>query len=278
MDWKSLASKKVAGIPVLYLAAAVVVVFAVWAWQMKSSPTEEATGDENTTAENVPSDGEDLAAADYSGLNGSGTVTVVQQATPTETESVKQTNDDWLRAGVAYLVERKEATAGEAQVALTNYIEGNDLTYEQGQLRDSALAKLGLPPEPITSLGSVGSQTVAPAQRQFSLFPGKHTVKGTNDNSASKLASLYYGNGDANHALKIVATNVRYGNGASYPVGTVIAIPAWKEPRYVTVTKTTRTPTIIAAKNGIQGGAPIIEALNPGKSTPYAVGTKIRIW
>lgn len=275
MNFKEIASKKIAGIPVLYLVAGAVVIFAVWAWQMKSSPAEEVTGDENTTAENVSVSEDDSAVADYSGLAPTGTVTVVQQPTA-ETESVKQTNDDWLRAAVTYLIDEKKATPGEAQTAINNYLEGNDLTFEQGVLRDAAITKLGLPPERIAVLGTVSAQAAPPAQRQFNNFPGKHTVKGSNDNTASKLAALYYGNGDSLRTQKIVATNPNLGTGAGYNVGTVISIPAWREPAYYTVTKTgPKTATKVGAVNGIS--AQVLQALNPGKSSPYAVGTKLRV-
>lgn len=275
MTWKEIASKKVAGIPVLYLGAAAVVIFAAWAWQMKSSSQEEATGDENTTTENVPSSPDDTPAADYEGFVPQGTVTVVQQNPTTEEESVKQTNDDWLRAAVTYLVDEQKVTPGDAQAAITNYLEGNDMTYEQGQLRDAAIRKLGLPPERISNLGNVGAKAEAPAQRQFSVFPGRHTVKGSNDNSASKIANLYYGSGDAAHTVKIVAANSKYGTGTSYNVGTVIYVPMWVTPRYHTVTKSTQYPGQVASKNGIPYAEVI--ALNPGVVAPYKIGTRIRI-
>lgn len=273
MDWKTLSSKKVAGIPVLYLAAAAVVVFAVWAWQMKSAPKEDTA---EPVAETDPSVEDDAGAADYSGLNTGGTVTVVQPPA-TETESVKQTNDDWLRAAVSFLVDEKKATPGDAQTAINNYLEGNDLTYEQGLLRDAAITKLGLPPERISVLGTVSAQASPPAQRQFNNFPGKHTVKGGNDNSASKLAALYYGSGDALRSQLIAAGNASLGTGAGYNVGTVVAIPAWREPSYYTVTKTgPKTATKIAGINGIS--VTTLQALNPGKGGgPYAIGAKLRV-
>ncbi len=274
MNWDAIRSKKIAGIPVLYLALGAVIVFAVWAWQMKSSTGEEATGDEGTTGENVPESDADSPAADYSGLATTGTV-VVQQPGPVEEESVKQTNDDWLRAAVSYLIAEKKVTPGDAQIAITNYLEGNDMTYEQGALKDAAISKLGLPPERISTLGNVATKADPPAQRQFNAFPGKHTVKGSNDNTAAKIAQLYYGNSGSPYVLKIVAANSQFGTGASYNVGTVLHIPKWVEPRYYTVTSKTRYPGDVAKKNGIPYD--VVIALNPGKTAPYAVGTKIRI-
>lgn len=269
MDFKAIASKRVAGIPVLYLGVAAVIVLGVYAWQMKAAPTVEETVEENT-----PQEGDDTSAPDYAGLVPSGTVTVVQPA-PTETEVVKQTNDDWLRAAVSYLMSEKKVTAGEAQAAITNYLEGNDMTFEQGALRDAAITKLGLPPERVSSLGNVGTKSEAPAQRQFSAFPGRHTVKGGNDNSAAKIATLYYGNSGVDYVNKIVAANHKFGTGTGYNVGTVIYVPKWVTPRYFTVTASTRNPGAVAKKNAIPYDE--IIALNPGKVAPYAIGTRIRL-
>ncbi len=271
MDWKSLVQKRIGGVPVLYIAAAFVVILAVVAWKMK--PTEEVTGDEATTPENVPESADDPAGADYSGLATQGTVTVVQGGTTADEESEKETNDDWERAAVSYLIEAKLATAGAAQTAINKYLEGADLSYDEGALRDAAVTKLGLPPEKLTTVGQVG---LAPAQKQFSNFPGKHTVKNVNDNTAAKLAQLYYGNGDQAHALKIVAANSSLGpNGTTYSVGASVNIPRWENPRFYTITKTTQWPSQVAAKNGMTVES--FTFLNPGLVAPYKVGSKVRV-
>lgn len=270
MDFKSIAAKRVAGIPVLYLAAAAVVLFAVWAWKMKGSAPEETVSEESTTEETAA--GTD---PDYSGLATTGTVTVVQNGA-TETEVEKQTNDDWLRAAVKFLMEEKKVTAGEAQTAISNYLEGNDMTYEQGQLRDAAVSKLGLPPERIATLGNVANKAEAPGKRQFTNFPGKHTVKGSNDNSPWKLSGLYYGGSDWVRASQIAASNPSLGNpAATYPVGAVVTIPAYSPPRYATVNSTTRTFATMARKNGLSVGA--LKNLNANTAEPFLVGAKIRV-
>lgn len=271
-NFQEFAKKRVFGVPVLYLALAGVIVLAVVAWKMKPAE-EEVTGDENTTPDNVPVSDEDSAAADYSGLNGTGTVTVVQNGSTTDEEAVKETNDDWFRSAVAYLTQEKKATVTEAQQAINKYLEGADLTYAEGQLKDAAVLKLGLPPERLTTVGTVGA---APAQKQFNNFPGNHTVKGSSDNTASKLAALYYGNGDTSHALKIVLHNAVKGpNGTTYNVGDTIKIPAWENPRYYTITKTTQWPSQVAAKNGISVSG--FTYLNPGLVAPYKIGSKVRV-
>lgn len=270
MNFSTIASKKVAGIPVLYLGAAAVVLFAVWAWKMKGS---EVTADEvsaEANADGAPAEAE----PDYSGLTPTGTVTVVQPETATE-ESVKQTNDDWLRAAVTFLIEEKKATPGEAQTAITNYLEGNDLSYDQGLLRDAAIGKLGLPPEKISSLGSTGTKADPPFQRQFTNFPGKHTVKGKNDHTPWQL-SAYYGNPVWANANLIAAANPTLGPpSAIYPTGVTVNIPTFTPPSYVTVNSATRSFTAMAKKNGVSVG--YLKNLNANTSEPFLVGSKIRV-
>jgi hypothetical protein len=270
MNFQEIASKKVAGVPVLYLAAAFVAILAFVAWRMKpSAPEEEPTGDEGTTPDNAPTGEDDV---DYSGLNTNGTVTVVQ-GPPVAEEATKQTNDDWERAAVDYLVDAKLATPSEAQNAIRKYLEGNDLSFEEGALKDKAIMKLKLPPEPLTTLGNVGQ---APGQKQFSNYPGRHTVKGSNDNTASKLAMIYYNSGSSPYAAEIVAANSALGpSGTTYAPGTSVTIPKWTGIRYYKTTKSTLWPSQVAAKNGLSYAQ--IIALNPGKTAPYKLGEKIRV-
>ncbi len=270
MTFQEFTRKKVVGVPVLYLLAAGAVILGIVAWKMKPAPEEKVTEDPNAAGGDTdPLTG---AGSDYSGLATQGTVTVVQQGTQTEQESEKQTNDDWERAAVAFLIEDKKVTATDAQNAISKYLEGADLTFEEGSLKNAAIAKLGLPPERLSSVGSVGTQ---PAQKQFSLFPGKHTVKNTNDNTAAKLAQLYYGNSGQVYVDLIVSQNYSLGRG-TYNPGTVVTIPTWYEPRYIVVSKSTGVyPSTVGAKNGVSYQQ--IEGLNPGVKAPYAMGQKIRI-
>lgn len=268
-SFSELAQKKVAGIPVLYVAGAFVVILAIVAYKMKPASSEDSGPVDETQGESPDQTG---GAADYSGLETQGTVTVVQ-GSPNTSEPVKATNDDWERSAVEYLIEAKLATPSDAQVAIHRYLEGADLTYEQGKLKDAAITKLKLPPEPLTTIGTIGN---APAQKQFSNYPGKHTVKGSNDNTPYKLAGLYYGSTNAEHANRIVASNAKLGPvGTTYSAGSVIYIPAWVTPRYYVITNTTRYPGAAAAKNGIPYDAFL--ALNPGLVAPYKVGSKVRV-
>jgi hypothetical protein len=267
MTFEEFSKKKVLGVPVLYLAAAAAIILGVVAWKMKPTPEEVVTDPDPSAEEEDPLGG---AGSDYSGLATQGTVTVVQGGSSDQQEAKEETNEDWEKAAVAYLIADKNATAQDAQAAISKYLDGADLSYEEGQLKNAAVAKLGLPPERLSNVGSVGT---LPAQKQFSLFPGKHTVKGSNDNTPGKIAQLYWGKNDGD---KIVSANYKLGPvGTTYAVGTVVSVPSWYEPRYYTVTKTTQYPSQLASKNGSPYDQVI--ALNPGKIAPYAVGSKIRI-
>ncbi len=264
-SFQEIASKKVAGVPVLYLAGGFVVILAIVAWKMKPTTTDAGPVDE---AQGVAPDLTD-GAADYSGLATQGTVTVVQ-GTTTDTEAVKETNDSWERSAVDYLVEAGLATPSAAQAAIHKYLEGADLSYEEGQLKDAAIRKLKLPPEPLVSIGSIGTQ---PAQRQIGTLPGKHTVKGSNDNGLTKLAQLYYGRSDTPYTTLLTAANPTLPRYGQYNPGTIVNIPAYTEPKYY-VAGSLDAKTI-AAKNGIS--TTTLGLLNPGMSFPVKKGTKVRV-
>lgn len=272
-SFNDLAKKKVAGVPVLYLAGAFVIILAIVAWKMKpSTPAPVASPADGGTDPNASPDG---SPADYAGLSTHGTVTVVQ-GTQTADPVVKQTNEDWYRAAVDYLVTSNLASPSQAESAMSKYLNGDNLSFPEGELKDKAILKLKLPPEPLATIGVISPASPAPAQRQFSNFPGGHTVKGPNDNTPSALAQLYYSNGDAVHSALIVQQNARLGTGSvTYPPGTAVVIPAWHDPKYYTTTKDGYTASGVAAVNGTT--ATSIDILNPGMSFPVKKGTKVRV-
>lgn len=268
MNFKEIAQRKVIGVPLLYWALAAVAVLAYFAWKMvpyTKNAEEEDVGD---TASEVG------AGADLSDLETTGTVVVQPQAQPVA-EVIEETNEKWLKAALDHVVrEKKMATFGDAQVALQKYLDGEDLTFDQGKIRDAAIDKLGIPPE---SLGKVGITASAPAQKQFNNFPGKHTVKGPNDNTAYKLAGLYYGNTGADYANRIVEMNTSLGPvSTTYAVGTVVNISGWTYPNYYTVTGKNKDQyfSTLAKKFGLSVAQ--VQALNPTLTQPIKVGTRVR--
>lgn len=261
--------KKVAGIPVVYIGGAAVVVLAIVAYRTPNTNAAAATATDAAATDASTTDESSI----YGSLATNGTVTTAPVDTSTSTPAVEATNDSWLRSSVADVVKANIATAGDAQAALSKYLSGDNLSFQEGQIRDYALKTDGLPPEPLTTVGTVSG---APAQKQFSVFPGTHTVKGANDNTPTKLAVLYYGNGDANHVNSIISRNFNLGPiGTTYNVGTNVLIPEWTTPRYFTVVKGYQYPTQIAAKNGISYAQ--LLGLNQGVVFPAGIGAKIRV-
>lgn len=265
--------KRFLNIPVMYWLAAGVIALAIFAWRLKPATTEEV-GD---TGSDPGAEGglNDPTTADYDNLLPSGTVIVQPQPKPAE-EAVQQTNESWAQSAIQLLIDDDQADPGDAQTAIMLYLQGAELTIDQAKLRDYAIRKLKIPPEPIDTVGTTKPQ---PARRQFTNFPGKHTVKGNDDNTPEKLSALYYGSGKWKlGANKIVQFNHTLGPATTtYPVGTTITIPEWREPVYYTATATTNTAAKIAARYKPNLTAAMVNDLNPGMSFPVKPGTKVRV-
>jgi len=155
-DIQAILKRKVAGVPVLYLAAGFVAVLALYAWKTKST-----TGTQNA----AQSESDVMAgAADTSQLFPStdlGTVYVQPADSLTGTDNAAQgyaTNDDWLKAAADYLIKNKGVTPGEAQAALQAYLDGNTMSYKQSALKDAAIVAIGYPPY-LPSIGGTEPQT-----------------------------------------------------------------------------------------------------------------------
>jgi hypothetical protein len=267
-DIKTLKDKKVFGVPVLYLALLVVVVLAYFAWKLKPFREDPVTPDDATGDDEAA---QDAANADYSSLATNGTVTVSQQGSPDiTTPVVVATNERWLSNGVNFLTSKGLATGGDAQEALQMYLNGDQLSYKQGQLRDAVIAQYGLPPEQI----STGGTSAKPAQRNGNP-PTTHTVSVPgSDDTYPRLAQLYYGKSDTAATNLIVGANRGIPIGGSLPVGTKVKIPAWTAPKWYTTTSS-MTATDIAKKNGIS--TPQVEHLNPALGFPVPKGTRVRV-
>lgn len=344
MDIKTIAKKKIVGVPVLYLAGASVIILAIVAWKMKPNLTSAVTsGDGTETADGAPDAGGDpngTTSDPYASLRTNGTVTTAPVDT-TNAPGVVTTNEEWLKTATqaiadststtpldaqqalqAYLNGDKLTSAQQAIVnlaivkagqapdtpapptpevvtdttnqqwirngvtlanaqglspstavnALTKYIEGEDRSYNEQIFVDRVIKQYGLPPESTTSGGKIGTK---PALKQFTNFPGTHTVKGSNDNSLKLLANLYYGLSTAEAINYLHAANPGLPNPGPYAVGTGVKVPAYKTPAYFTTTVAAHTLSVIAKKNGLTNA--MILALNPGMSNTPKVGTKVRI-
>lgn len=276
MNFSELIRKRIAGVPVIYIAAAAVIILAIVAWRMKPNTDITDTGadvvGDPSAGSDLPTEGDDP----YTGLATQGTVTVVQQ--PAQTAPVvEKTNETWVKDGAEWIVAHPTAdltASGTSAVsALNRFLQGEDLSYEEGRIVNAVIREKGQPPE---GTGSVGKISDAPGQKQFTNFPGNHTVKGPNDNTPAKLSTLYYGTADAAHLNRLIAANTQLGPATgSYSVGTRVNIPVYYNPRYFTITKSTTYPSQVAAKNGITYQQ--VTALNPGVTAPYKVGSKVRV-
>lgn len=146
---RDLFSKRVAGVPVA-LIAAVVAAAALWG-VLRFVPKAETTSDadDEVYADDV--------TGDYAGDAGYGPfIAVPGQSTPTTTFA-PETQDAWIRRGVQYLT-GLGVRADVAQAALTKYVNGDGLTYDEGKYRDQVVAQNGVPPELPTSIGATAPE------------------------------------------------------------------------------------------------------------------------
>lgn len=103
------------------------------------------------------------------------------------------TNDAWLQKSVAYITSQG-TDATSAVNALRKFLEGESLSFAEGQIRDAAVKQFGVPP--ITPAPSTTELYNGPATKQGSP-PLTHRVIGASDNQPSELALLYYGSASA---------------------------------------------------------------------------------
>jgi hypothetical protein len=261
--------KKILNVPVLYYAIAAVILLAYYAWKLKpASSGEDSSGgdiDPGTTK------GDPYAGSGLGGVSNP----IVGTTDPSDasvTVPTVYTNDQWVRDGASFLGTHKEVDGIHAQQALTKYINGQSLSYQEGQWVNAWIKEKGLPPDGVSEGTSVAAK---PAQRQFTHFPGVHTVKGGNDNGYTALAKLYYNRG-ADGIDLLQAANTNLGPSGPWPIGTKVKIPAYHAPQYFTATKSNRTRESIAKSHAMSVAQ--LNVLNGNiKHWPVPVGTKVRV-
>jgi hypothetical protein len=210
--------KKIAGVPALYWLAGLAIVFGYLGFQSLRLPKEtEAVSPAETAAE--PAAESDTAILPDMPR---GTVVVSPAPAPAPDNASISTNAEWLRRGVAQLIAAGRGP-GEAQGALSAYLDGADLSYDQGVMRDAAVRELGLPPYP-ASVGRTGS---APAKRQGPL-PRTHVVKNVSEDSYAELANLYYGSASSTimSLIRGAAQNKGIVKETELDIGTEVYLPA----------------------------------------------------
>jgi hypothetical protein len=288
--FKTLMTKRVAGIPVL----AFVAIFGgglLW-YAFKLAPAKDNT-DSVTTDANAP-DG-DPTLTDTSQPLFSATPTVMQPSGVPNSASVTatpqaDTNDLWSRRAIEWLI-GQGTSVNSATGAITRYLSGESLTADEAKIRDKAIGQYGLPPEDIPYAPDQPKPAapptpavvtppkpapVAPPARRQGTPPLVHKVMGPNDNTYQKLALLYYGSNATGLVQHIQAnkSNLDHPPRQAFPVGTTIRIPA-KETAWYTATKSINTLRAIAAKNGKTPQQ--IQILNAAMTFPVKPGTRVQV-
>jgi len=263
LNFSELSSRKVAGVPIVWVAAIVMVALLYGAIRMK--PAADVSGDPEESTEDESGDfntDQPVFAA---------TPVIMQPSGPSVASTpMEDTNELWGRRAIEWLTANGFSLT-MATTAVAKYLDGSALTFEEGRARDKAVAHFGLPPEGILTT-STGRAPESPASTQGTP-PTTHTVRGSRDNTTAELARLYYGIANADAVNLIDAKNPTLVK--PYPKGTRVRIPAFRQPRYYVATSATRTLYAIARKNGTTPQA--VSELNPGMKFPVKVGTRVRV-
>lgn len=217
--------RKIAGVPMLYLLAGFVLILVVLAWTAKPKVTAPESVDGADSTDNYAPNIQRESVIPPVPV---GTVNSIESGETLTGNSSISTNDEWLSRAVMFLAD-KGYSPGTAQLALSTYLDGGELSFDEGKIRDLAIREFGVPPYPV----NVGSTRPDIARKQGPI-PRNHTVKNSNDDTAFELARLYYGRTDATAIKAITDAN----NGATtWQVGDTPRIPALPIPTPAAVAK-----------------------------------------
>ena len=278
-------SKKIAGIPVMAIAALFAGVILFYAIRMKPADTEEAT-DESAPVEDdsVGGDPGDTSQPVFQAnptilqpsgvVTGSTSVTAIPQA---------DSNDLWKERVLAELL-NKGYSYNVAAGMVSKFLSGTSLSVEEAKVRDAAVKQYGMPPDGVefaadksatTTQPVVPSVTPKPAPKAVrqGTPPLKHVVKNASDNTIPELALLYYGYVTTANKRKIAAANAM--KSGPFPVGSKVQIPRDTDPKYYKSTAHVNTIHEIAKKNGTTAAA--LTKLNPKMKFPVKAGTSVRV-
>lgn len=282
--FKTLSQKKVMGVKVLYLALVFALALLFFAWKAKDAgiADDEAT-DTGTDGEQTGELTPEETAVDYPDFDGTdtirpGTATETTDPTVTTPEYTTETNETWGRKAIQWLVKNAGATTDGASIAIQKYLNGDQLSFAEGQLRDKAVAALDFPPTIPPSGGTIGKPvTPAPVVKTYNP-PAVHKVAGTSDNTWTELSKLYYKSTSDASIDTIQAANAGaswFKHSGEIPKGTSVTIPPKPVVKYFTATKTVRTAAQIARKNALSEKS--LRELNDKTTFPVAVGKKVRV-
>jgi len=288
--FNALMQRKFLGIKLLYYTAALVVGLAFIAWKMKSSgvPEDQVTEPDSDTGATDP--GSD-ATGTGTDTDGTGTVssggtggTVPDTSTGGDSGGgdsgggdsgggTEETNDTWARNAINFLI-AGGASVQSSTSAIQKYLAGDQLSYAEGQLKDKAVKKFGLPPD-IPPVGGTAKKPTTPVKQTKHVPPAVHKVTGSGDNTYTELAKLYYKSSADQWVDLIQAANTRLPHSGPLKKGTHVIIPAKHNPVYYTARKGKTTATAIASANGISVAA--LHELNDKTHFPVLVGRRVRV-
>ena len=206
MEWVAkLRQRKIAGVPAIWLVAALVVGLAVFAWRLRPAPDE-------TPADYV--DGEDSSATVLSPVDltpdlPAGTVVVAPSVAGPDLTDVGAgivTEEDWVREGTRILAGRSDGPDPVVgQRALQLYLEGSDLSYVQGRWASFVIRELGTPPgggpsivgktgakpKPAATVSAVKTKTNTPPKVSQPAPAARRTYVVRKGDNLSKIAARY---------------------------------------------------------------------------------------
>jgi hypothetical protein len=193
-SFQEIAQKKIAGVPVLYLAGAAVIALAVVAWRMKPStdaPPEESPSDGGTDAE-LDENGHAVPGNPYAGYSGNGTVIVAPSPPVAEPEpDTIDTNDEWIREGAEWLVANKNVAGSAAYTALSKYVQGQSRSIAEGQWVEWVIQEKGFPPDPFTETPAASSVPTAAAPVKPTGYRGYGWAKADGRTSGAQYAAKF---------------------------------------------------------------------------------------
>lgn len=195
-SFQEIAHKKIAGVPVLYLAGAAVIVLGIVAWRMKpSSPkAEESPLDGGTPDAELDENGHaTLGGNPYAGMSSNGTVTVVQQPAPvaeTEPDTI-DTNDEWIRKGSEWLVAKQNVPGSAAFTALSKYVQGRSRSITENQWVELVIKEQGYPPDAFNETPAASSAPATPPKTTPVGWRGYGWVKADGKTSGAQYAAKY---------------------------------------------------------------------------------------
>lgn len=267
-DFDALASRKVAGVP-LPIVGAVLAAGAIYgAVKLKPSadpapvdvPPDDGSGDAPTG--DASADGQPTFFASPSSFP---TVGIGSQVSA----NTQDTDAAWTRRATEWLIGQGE-DSGDAARAMSKYVQGSPLTYDEGRMRDLAVAQFGLPPENIPTGKTGGYKGPASSQGQP---PLRHMVKGVSDDSFGELANLYYHMNSRDAVNLIESANP--GLSGPFAPGTGIKVPEYRNPKYYRATNHVKSVYEIARKNGTTPQK--LYELNDQLKFPVKSGTRVRV-